>query len=372
MSILRRVSLALFLCWPVLAWARQSPLPKTVAVQFEQESLPASQDPVLSVRPAPAPRNGEGRIKLDVVVTDKSGKPVSGLELKDFTLLDNKTPGKILSFEAAGGTVPGVEPPVTVILLIDGINMTFGQVADVRQAMTKFLLRNDGHLAQPVSLIQVTVLGVNVQQTPSVDGNAMAAEVNGLGSSFRTFERPSEDGGVDRHVLSINMLTNVVNEETKKPGRKVLIWAGSGWPTLESYEMQVSPEERQGEFDSIVNLSTWLREARIALYSVSSDESGAGAYLYEGYLKGVKLAAKAGPPNLGLKVLAVQSGGRVLGPDNDLAGQIENCVRDAGAYYTISFDPPRADHPNEYHDLKIQIDKPGLKVRTSTGYYNQP
>jgi len=27
---------------------------------------------------------------------------------------------------------------------------------------------------------------------------------------------------------------------------------------------------------------------------------------------------------------------------------------------------------HEYHDLKLQIDKPGLTAHTSRGYYNQP
>jgi VWFA-related protein len=370
MSNLRRVCLAVLLCLSALAWAQQTPAP--AALQSQPASPPAPQDPVLSVRPAPAPRNGEGRVKLDVVVTDKSGRPVSGLELKDFTLLDNKAPVKILSFHPAAATAQAPDPPVEVILLIDAINLPFEQVAVVRQSIVKFLLRNGGHLAQPVSLIQVTDLGVNIQHTPSLDGNALAAQVNQLESGLRTSGRSSEYGGVERHQLSINRLITAVNNETEKPGRKLLIWADSGWPTLDSSYMQLSPGEQRGEFDLIVDLSTWLREARIALYSISTGEPGTDAFFYEPYLKGVKSPAKAGPPNLGLKVLAIQSGGRVLGPDNDLAAQIEDCVRDAGAYYTISFDPARADKPNEYHDLKVQIATPGLKARTNTGYYNQP
>jgi hypothetical protein len=45
---------------------------------------------------------------------------------------------------------------------------------------------------------------------------------------------------------------------------------------------------------------------------------------------------------------------------------------DAGAYYTLSFDPPRAEHADEYHDLEVKIDKSGLKPRTNTGYYYEP
>jgi hypothetical protein len=71
-------------------------------------------------------------------------------------------------------------------------------------------------------------------------------------------------------------------------------------------------------------------------------------------------------------VLAVQSGGSVQGPDNDLTAQINRCFEDARAFYTLSFDSPAAGHANEYHDLKVLVDKPGLTARTSTGYYNQP
>ncbi len=41
-------------------------------------------------------------------------------------------------------------------------------------------------------------------------------------------------------------------------------------------------------------------------------------------------------------------------------------------FYTMSFDPPHAAKPDEYHDLKVQIGGLGLSARTNTGYYNQP
>ena len=47
-------------------------------------------------------------------------------------------------------------------------------------------------------------------------------------------------------------------------------------------------------------------------------------------------------------------------------------AQDGGAFYTISFDPPRANTSSEYHELKVKIGKPKLTARTNTGYYNQP
>jgi VWFA-related protein len=73
-----------------------------------------------------------------------------------------------------------------------------------------------------------------------------------------------------------------------------------------------------------------------------------------------------------LQVLATQTGGKALSATNDLAGLIGNCMEDARAYYVISFNPPPSAHPNEYHSIEVQIDKPGLKARTQTGYYSKP
>jgi hypothetical protein len=140
---------------------------------------------------------------------------------------------------------------------------------------------------------------------------------------------------------------------------------------LDSIGVHVSPNQRE-IFKTIVGLSAALREARLSVYSVSSAEGGVRSTVYRDFLKGVKSAEKSSPDNLALRVLVIQTGGRVLGPDNNLADRIENCVQDAVSFYELSFDPARADQPDQYHDLKVTIDKAGLTARTNTGFYSQP
>ena len=81
---------------------------------------------------------------LDVVVADKSGKPVAGLEQRDFTLLDNKQPQKIVSFQAVDGGTATADP-VEVVLLVDSVNTEFTNVAIERKEIEKFLLRKCGN-----------------------------------------------------------------------------------------------------------------------------------------------------------------------------------------------------------------------------------
>ena len=373
MNVVQRISLLLFLGLPVLSCAQQSPAGAGSTTRQESSTPPAGQAVTFS-HPASAPGDREGRIKLDVVVTDESGTPVSGLDLKDFTLQDNGQPSTIVSFHpvlAMDATVQKTDPPVEVILLIDAMNVPFRSVALVRGGMEKFLRQNGGRLAQPVSIYLLTNDGVSAQARPSVDGNAQAAALIQIDSKLRTIRASA--GGYGAFQLfqeSIQDLSGIAKSEAKKPGRKLLIWASIGWPMFDELEFS-SPKMQQQYFETIVGLSTGLREARISLYGVSTGETLPFLY-YKKFLKGVKTSEKATPANLVLGVLAEQSGGRVLGPDNDLVAQINSCVADAAAFYTISFDPPRADKTNEYHELKVQVGKPGLVARTSTGYYNQP
>jgi len=351
---------------PQAAPAAQSPGPAG------QSNGPAPQAPVFNPRPSytPAPVPAAGRIHLDVVVTDESGKPVPGLGLQDFALNDNNLPAKILSFKAIAGNIP---PAAEVILVLDAVNLGFQAVARSREEISKFLRQNGGHLAQPVSILKFTDEGAKVLLQPSTDGNALASQLDQASAGLRTIARPAGAyGAIERYQLSLQWAALIARSEAKRPGRKLLIWVGPGWPLLDWPGIETSSKGEQQVFNEIVDLSTTLREGRVVLYSVSTGDSNIGTFLYQGFLKGVKTAEKANPSDLGLKVIATQSGGRVLGPNNDIAGQIDACIQDAGAFYTISFDPTKADKPNEYHDLKVEIAKPGLTARTSTGYYNQP
>ena len=81
---------------------------------------------------------------------------------------------------------------------------------------------------------------------------------------------------------------------------------------------------------------------------------------YKDYLAGVRTPSDLEEPDFdpywhfALPVLAIQSGGLVLDAFTDISRAIEHCVEDARAFYTLSFDPPYAAQPDEYHDLQYK------------------
>jgi VWFA-related protein len=352
------------------------------ATAFAQQAA-EPQDPVLTHRPpakAAAPMSAitaEGKVHLDVVVTDAAGKTVSGLEPQNFKLLDDGQPRRILSFHSFDGVTVKPNPAVQVILIFDTANLPFPQFSFTRQEIEKFLRQNGGRLAQPVSIMVLSDAGLRVQPRSSTDGNALLAVLEGVKGSVQTINAAQGAGGdLERFQLSVRQMTTIAENEATRPGRKLLIWVGPGWPILDSSNFQASDKDQRRYFQGIVELSSKLREARMAVYSVSPGsstmDSGKRTLLYQDFLKAVKSARHADSGNLALKVLATESGGLILGPDNDLAGQIDRCVGEANGFYTLSFDPPHAAQADEYHELKVQVDQPGLAARTNTGYYNQP
>ena len=349
-----------------------APHPAEVQPQVWPPPQPSAQEPIspAPAQPAPTPA-ASGQIQLNVVVTDKAGRPISGLQRGDFTLLDNNRPEGIQSFKAYGGSAPS--SPAQILLVIDAVNIDYEQVSYARSEIDNFLRSDGGRLRNPVTVLWYTDTGLQGAEGPSTDGNALAVKLDTAEGQLRSLRGSAgEWGAIERYSMSVQMLDRMVRAAVGLPGRKLLIWIGPGWPILVNPNMQMSAHGQQSLFANIVELSTTMREAQMQIYSVTPGMPNSFTYLYESYLKGVKKPYKADLPDLDLKVLAVQSGGQALSPSNDLAGQIEQCVRDAGAYYTISFTPPPADGPNEYHDLKVRVDKSGLAARTNTGYYNQP
>ncbi|MDE3188048.1 MAG: hypothetical protein KGM96_11080, partial [Acidobacteriota bacterium] len=175
-----------FVCSLVLLSFASAARPQQPAAQ-----QPEPQTPVLHQRPPEKPETlviRDGKIKLDAVVADAAGKPVTGLEPWDFKLLGNGKPVKIQSFRSFDGTLVKPDPPVEVILLMDMINLPFVQVAFVRNEVDQFLRQNNGRLAQPTSLIVFNDSGLHILPQPTLDGNALANLVGRLNGSIRIMD----------------------------------------------------------------------------------------------------------------------------------------------------------------------------------------
>jgi VWFA-related protein len=310
-------------------------------------------------------------ISLDVVVTPKSGPPVADLQQQDFTIFDNKTPRPITSFHAFAGS----QAPVHVFIVVDAVNVPYSSIAYTRGQIDKFLHANGGQLAYPTELAFFVDNGVQIQQAFSTNGNELSSALNQYDVGLRNIRPSSQFQASDRFNLSMTALRTFVAAEAKLPGRKLVLWVSPGWPILSGPRIYLDPKQTNQLFSLVVELSTQMREAGVTLYNVNPIGAGEGvgrSNYYQDFLKGVTKPGQVSIGNLSLQVLAIQSGGLALYGSNDLIGLLEQCVADGKAYYELTFDPPPADHRDEYHHIEVQVAKPGLTARTRDGYYSQP
>jgi VWFA-related protein len=347
-----------------------------IILTAQQTSLFSS--PVASITPAPGQQIRT--VTIDVAVSDGSGKPVRGLQQQDFTLLNDKQPNSLISFRAVDLDAGTPAPPTEMLLVIDAINAEGLEVEREREGIKDFLQSNGGRLALPVSLVTLTDSGMGKPMAASRDGNALASMLDQNATGMRSLNRNSSSSEFERFGLSLKALDTTIAYESAKPGRKLLVWVSPGWPLLAKAASALTNTKQRQIFNAVVTTSTALRLGDITLYNVvARGVSGTDVSEFSDYtqfLQGVKSPSQAYPANLALAVLAVQSGGLVLDRSNDLpaamANEIAKSAGDARSFYVLTFQAAQAEHANEYHNLQVKIDQPGVTARTRTGYYAQP
>ncbi|MFZ0339706.1 MAG: VWA domain-containing protein [Terracidiphilus sp.] len=322
----------------------------------------AQQPPVAQ----PTPQS----IHLNVTVTAKSGAPITGLAQQDFTVLDNKAAQPITSFKL----VTPSQEPVELILYLDEMNADYGTAVMQRQGVVRFLRSNGGKLPYPTAIAILTDRGAQAVQDFSTDGTAAANALERSTIDRREIIRGTSFGDIDRVRMSLSALHHVAHLAFNLPGRKIVLWISPGWPLLSGRNFQIDSKMQQELFQEILYFSTQLRLADVTLYNINAmavQETRETDY-YEGFVKGVTKPSDILVGDLGLQILAVQSGGQVVESSSDTAAMIQQCLADLGAWYEITIQSAPPDRPNEYHHIQVKVEKKGLDVRTRDGYYSNP
>lgn len=318
-------------------------------------------------------RELDGKISILVAVTDRAGHPIEGLGAADFKLFDNSREEKIAAFNATDSAHPPANP-AEIQIIVDAMNAGPVTVARERDGVSGFLKQNAAKLEYPTSIWALENQGLKQIAAPSKDGAALLTALNASQSPLRVVDRSAGTwGDVERSDQAIKLVKEMIAPESRPKGRKLVLFVSPGWPLLFNYEV----DDRKWLFDDVVEISNGLRTSRTTLYALASSNSNTllshdpsdNFLAYSGSLKPVRKISDAQYADLSLQVLAEHSGGVVMSEGNDITAEINRAVRDAGAYYTLTFDRA-ADHGRtEYHGIRVTVDKPGTRVRTNAGYH---
>ncbi len=304
---------------------------------------------------------------LHAVVTDRKGHPVPNLPASDFTLQDNGQPVPLLRVSA------GSTQPQKLVIVIDAVNSTYTQVSFQRSQLQHFLTGSGGKLPYATSI--VIAADTSLRSTPgfTTDGNALNAALQQQTVALRDLRRSAGVYGAEERLdISLGALGKVLDFARGTPGHKLILFISPGWPLLSGPGIQLSSKEESRIYAQVERISSAIQASDSTLYSVNpigSAENLEREDFYQQFLKGVDKPSRAQLGNLGLQVLAVQSGGLSINGNNDIAKMLQQCVDDAAAPYTLTFTPTSAEPGSDYHRLDLRVSDPNLKARTATGLY---
>ncbi len=339
-------------------------------------------------------------VVLDVVVTDKDGKPVEGLTAKDFQVLEDGQPQRIRSVEPpsehtlptasiAAGAAEVYDPsspasfgrsPVTVLVL-DQKNTHFADSSFARRELHDYLAKQSAVLAQPTSLLTVYDNRFVQLQGFTRDRDlllkTLAVAPVKYAWELETFGNTS-DGPLDRMESDLRVLEQIAQSNARIAGRKNLIWVGGGFPTIDP--ASIDGDDALEVKNTLQHVTDVLLDTRVTLYAIDPTSTAAGLTEITDTTQLEVAEATGGTMGVGndpfnasedFDKLGPVTGGRVIRGRNDIAQYIASSVELGASYYTLSYTPSSsAQTAAQYRKIKVVCLRPGLTATTRSGYYS--
>jgi VWFA-related protein len=229
--------------------------------------------------PVPTIRVSTHLVLVDVVVTDKQGKPVSGLRAEDFVIQEKGKTQKVAFFsqpaELLKQPVPQLPPGIysnkpeyrspggsLVVLLLDAANTPFKDQSYARQQMLKFVreeykpgqrtaiftltnslsvlqdftsdpsvLQNALQKYQPTAQEMANAAAPRAPSTSSDGGGGSQVAAQGMVDVMRSFQSIQLSYVLDRRVeTTAAAMRGLARILGGIPGRKSVIWVTAGFP----------------------------------------------------------------------------------------------------------------------------------------------
>ncbi len=367
-------------------------------------------------------------IEVRAVVTDKAGKPVTGLKQADFEILENNEPQELSFFQltelpgadAAGGkaaeanplpTMAEKTPPARMIVLFaDTLHIAIGNLLYLKRAMRSLV---DGKLSAQDMTALVTsygTLGLGEQFTRDRRLLRFAIERLNAGpteraSAFNPYlaalvdrgDRQATDeairimlvedhlSGMDRRTLetmaqarareilqvaayrrraTLLTLRSVVDRLSTLPGQRLIVLFSDGF-TLHD----IGGSTETSDLEAVTSRAA---RAGVVIYSIDSK----GLTPPPGFSAELAVQqnfhyATAGESELqdGLNALAADTGGQFLHNTNDLTGAAQRALDENRVFYTLAYYPKLEGNLNKFRKLNVRVkNHPEYRIRAQRGY----
>jgi VWFA-related protein len=390
----------------------------------------ASQDqtPPAAEAQTPVFRAGVNFVRVDVIVTDRSGNPVSDLTREDFEVSEDGRAQVVETFKLlaldGGRTGTAGDPPRTIR---NDADLEVEAARDDVRLFAFFL--DDYHVRRETGLraredlarFVETELGPSdlvgimypLQVAASVEFTRDHARVTSALRQFtgrkydytprNRFEEnyaryPTETVERIRNEVSLSGLDALlIRMGGLKEGRKSVVLLSEGYagvvpPQLRSRIAGMPDFANPATGDPLAGTGSLVEDRaatsagldvqmqlrrvfttanrnNVAIYPIDPRGLGSSEFGIDQNVSGEVDRSYLDQTMDTLRVLAGETDGRAIVNRNDLATAMRQIVRDASAYYLLGYNSSIGAADGKFHEIRVRVRRPGVQVRARNGYW---
>lgn len=393
---------------------------------------PATQQPAGQDDPPPPQqptfRAGVNFVRVDVMVHDGKGQPVSDLAQADFEVLEDGKPQAIEQFRLIridGNPRPGDPPPRELrnrideeieisrddvrlfVFFLDDYHVRLGNSLAIKEPLTRFV---------QTQLRPNDIVGIMYPLTP-LDGISFTRNMGSVISAIERFEgrkfdyrprnlfeeqyarAPSEAVEQIRNQVVMTALRGLSTRlGGLREGRKAIIYVSEGLtvmlpPQLRSADASLGPlatnpgarNPMLGENNAREETMAWF--AQSDLYSqlrdvfTAANRNNAAIYTLDPrglapFEYGIDEAVGPNQDRRALQMtqdtlrsMADETDGRAIVNRNDVGPGLAQIVRDSSYYYLLGYNSSQAPADGKFHQITVRVKRRGVDVRSRKGYW---
>jgi VWFA-related protein len=354
-------------------------------------------------------------VSVDVIVTDRQGKPVTDLKVEDFEIKEANKAQKIDAFKYISiDETTDPDPAYTrqilstsdqqretaneqnrlFIILLDDYHVRRGNAMRIREQLATFVS----------TLSSRDLVAVLYPLTP-INAATFSRHHDGTADAIRNFEgrkydytprnayeeryqmQPPQTQEQMRNDLVISALHGACTYMgTLREGRKTLLYVSEGMagtlpPGVNTTGSMfgrgaTTAQSQSQQFFNSADLLGRLREvfnaaarANTAIYTL--DPRGLATEEFD-IADNVDSATNRQILNESsdlLRVVADQTDGRAIVGRNDPMPELRRMVRDVSSYYLLGYTSSVAARDGKFHEIKVSVKRPNVEVRARKGYW---
>jgi VWFA-related protein len=395
------------------------------AATADQQEKPPAQPPTAPDQ-QPIFRTGINTVRVDVIVTDRQGNPVTDLKLEDFEILEDGKAQKPETFRLV--KIDTVTQPAYTQRTIRTRNDEETAAADENSRIFTFFL-DDYHVRKETSMVvrkpvvdfianQLAagdLVSVMYPLTP-LDAVTLTRNHQGVMNTVEKFTgrkydyEPINDverGYVHRATpqaiemirrqVSLTALRGICTKlGSLREGRKSVILLSEGYTSLlppqlrsnqpgdiarpgdltrDPFAAENSIMEDRARFGADMDLLQELRDVfdacnrnNTSIYALDPRGLSAGEFDISQNIS-VRTSQDYLNASLNtLRELADNTDGRAIVNRNDLGAAMKQIIRDSSAYYLVGY-TTQAPTDGKFHELRVRVKRPGVQVRARRGFW---